>query len=155
MTTVWVVQQGEYSDRHIVRVFATEDEATGFVEERKKAEGPNSYDDWDAQEWPLGEENYYVGTIYAGRWLGDRVSAAWNDHPELEIAESFNFWSYEVDEPVLDGDVDSHTSLAHVEHISDNPNYPCIIVRGQSEEHVKKALYDRVAQFKAEKAGIA
>jgi hypothetical protein len=129
MDKVWIVQQGCYSDRHIVRVFATEGEANAFVEKRNK--NADGWDECDVEWWAVGEAGYYTGTKYVAQWSEKSGECQ---------------WSYEVDEPLEDMvvEVGSGGSLGH-----------WVSVAGYDQDRVLKALRDRATQLKAELAGIA
>lgn len=125
---VYVVQQGCYSDRHIVRIFATSNEADTFVEGQDR--------DLDVSEWGLGEAGYFTGTKYVSSWKGD--------------TETETGWSRDVDE--------SHSDMEIFvwEHRIVQARYPfSVSVEGYDKDRVLRALHDRVAQLKAEHAEIA
>lgn len=51
MDKVYIVSQGEYSDYHIVKVFANKEDAENFVEVQQGAFGWHAY--YDIETWEV------------------------------------------------------------------------------------------------------
>jgi len=71
MATVWVVEQGEYSDYRVVGVFTTEARAKAVAD---MVNGPERAYDASVSEWPLdpGSEDLEMGrSMYLVRMLRD------------------------------------------------------------------------------------
>lgn len=122
---VYVIEQGEYSDRCVVAVRETLEEAKAYVDLKRKAEG--------------------------NRYFPERYSVSCFDTKGMII---YSKNAYEI-HFMPDGSIcyvykieDQTNYLDWCEY--ENP----MIIHADSEEQARKIAYDRLAELKARKAGI-
>ena len=154
--TVYVVTAGDYSAYHIERVYLDKEEAEQYVAAANLA-NPRYFDVFMVEEYQVGAPPGEMdGPIWEATWSRSPDSTAW--------LEQYGTWPKNSDHPAL-GPYSEWESIQQVWHTGEIPpkaevtrrevgQYSQVIVRGTSKDHVEKALYDNVAQARAEIYGI-
>lgn len=126
--TVYVVEQGCYSDRYIVGVFSSEEKAAQYCALNNKAD--YTYDDCDYSAYDLDE------------WEEEgKVTPVW----VYRAYQDASGWQVSF-ERVL--------SLKEVRKMPSTNNGFWIALKSPDEEKAKKIMYDKLAERKAREAGI-
>ena len=126
--TVYVVEQGCYSDRMIIGVFSSEEKAAQYCALHNKADyayGDCDYSAYDLDEW---EEEGKVTPMWVYR-----------------AYQNVRGWNVTF-ERVL--------SLNEVQKMPSTKDGFWIVLKSPDEEKAKKIMYDRLAEMEARKAGI-
>lgn len=126
--TVYVVEQGSYSDRQIVGVFSSEEKAAQFCALHNEADygyGDSYYSAYDLDEW---EEEGKVTPMWVYRAY--RSAMGWNVAFERVL------------------------SLNEVQKMPMVRDEFWIALKSPDEEKAKKIMHDKLAERKAREAGV-
>lgn len=131
--TAYVITSGEYSDYRVDRVYLDKGEAQAYVDRRN-----GDREEYYVEEFQIGAgKAQYDGPGWYGSWS----SSTWRQEPSV-----YTTW--------VNGE-DAKAVVTLSLPLPSNALYRGVTVQGTSREHVEKALYDAVAQIKAELAGIS
>jgi hypothetical protein len=135
---VYIVTAGTHSDYGIVAVYLDEEAAYAYTAMRN---GDHSYREFSVAEWDVATERTFSGEIWEANW---KMNGPGNYYPNQEESWTRQVW-HDGEDPGLASVVRTH---------ADSYGGLLVEVHGTSKEHVEKTLYDTVAQFKAERAGL-
>lgn len=127
--TVYVVEQGCYSDREVVGVFSSEEKAIRFCALHNKADDSSDaceYSAFELDEWGADGDITPVWVYQAYQWTLDKWHVAFKQ-------------------------------VLSTKEIQKLPKYEScfwIILKSRDDEKAKKIMYDKLAERKAREAGI-
>jgi hypothetical protein len=78
MRSVWLVEEGEYSDYKVLAIFSTEDAAKQFTEHRKES----SYREWELDTWTEDRTEFIFQFNLAGELVSESEEAYIKDPHE-------------------------------------------------------------------------
>ena len=159
---VYIVEEGEYSDKYVVGVFSTKEKANEYVAMRKFTD---NYDEcYIIREWKVDEvyNNKSVNLILLNNeiynfdslsfqidWLydmfeycTDRVIEVTKDYIENYFKEYNSTFNEDVD--LMFNDEKINLPIYIVKGVIYNPN----------KDVMKKVVYDSIIKYKAEKEGL-
>jgi hypothetical protein len=146
---VWIVTRGEYSDYHIEAVFSTEERADNFARLISSRYEEASAEEWDLDEpWAAQELYFWDCTIEDYQWDGavtGKITPLPDEadvviRPDSEDTEGVRVVAYRgIQFPGYDK----------------LPPHYLVGVRAMDKKVALKIARDKVAQYKAEKEGIA
>lgn len=84
MKSVWIVEEGEYSNYEVLAIFATEDKAKHFTGHRKGS----SYREWELDTWTEDRAEFEFRFNRAG-WVTDESERAYIEDNDGECASVY------------------------------------------------------------------
>jgi hypothetical protein len=137
---VWVVERGQYSDRHIVRIFSTQAAADAYTKHMNRP-GYES-DNCTVAEFTVDtdydrDQALWLVRIIETRGVADPISiepvdGEWYGSDAYDAQTKMHYWFY---------------PRRHAEEWTTYVNAP-------DEERAAKIAYDRLAEWKAAHAGV-
>ena len=149
---IYLITAGSYSDYHIHAVFLTRELAQAYLDlsPSRHVNEFNEIEEWEALDHlPRCAVTFAASGFVCNReFLGARVV------PAAGALTHEKHWRYEVSE--IDGPLPGRPHVTIQERDwGELPRPVEITVRGADEGEVKQAFQDRVAQARAELAGVA
>lgn len=122
---VYVIEEGEYSDKHVEAVKETLDEAKMFVDLRLKTQKQNKYfvESYSISAFDTQGDIIYPDNCYLVRF--DKEGLIFKIEKRDDI---FDYMDWE--------------------------NIYEMLIHAESEEHARKIAYDKYAKLKAEREGV-
>ena len=132
---VYILTEGDYSDYHIIAVFSDKARAIEFMKRRRSDLTDEQIEEYFVEEWPLD-----IDVTPQGQWLA--VCYLWD-----EFATSIEY-------------VEPHErrweDVQKAPYVQKWPREgrEAIYASARTKEATERALYDYVAQWKAQQVGI-
>ena len=157
--TVYVVEEGEYSDRRVMGIFSTKEKADKYIELKNFTNSGN--EPFSVHEWEIDEGVFYEDTVTMVlinnkiynlnkiQWKYDWLYNSINEGNKIGNVRELNFSDIEGYDAIWDLNWEETVNMV---------SFPIYIVYdvpfNKNFSVMQKTVYDSVAKYNAEREGL-